>query len=158
LIGDRSIKGLRGHIRALVRQGSWTTGLVKAIGTLAASLWLSLNVGLWQSALTGVFAILVMTLSTNAMNLFDLRPGRALKVYIVGFLIVIATATEPTEAFIMMLPMIAGAVVLLPADLKGHSMLGDTGANLLGFSLGGMAAYYWDWQLLSLAMIALLGL
>jgi hypothetical protein len=66
----------------------------------------------------------VVAAAANMLNLFDLRPGRALKVGLVAG----AVLGEPG---------IAGTCVgLLPADLQERTMLGDAGANALGAVLG----------------------
>ncbi|WP_289230802.1 hypothetical protein [Barrientosiimonas endolithica] len=78
LAGDTSTKGLRGHLRALTR-GEVTTGALKVIGLgvvgLASAAATDRRVGLGTLAGAGVVAG-----TANLVNLFDLRPGRALKV------------------------------------------------------------------------------
>ncbi|MCB1029356.1 MAG: hypothetical protein KDB24_16515, partial [Microthrixaceae bacterium] len=85
LVGAADTKGLRGHLLALTR-GEVTTGAVKigAIGAsgLAAALLAGRNAqgssrpSRIQAAVDGA----LIAGSANLMNLFDLRPGRALKV------------------------------------------------------------------------------
>ena len=66
--------------------------------------------------------------SANLLNLFDLRPGRALKVGVVA-------------ALALDLPGPLGAGLgLLPGDLGERSMLGDAGANAYGALLGAALA------------------
>jgi hypothetical protein len=69
-----------------------------------------------------VSGALLVGLAANALNQLDTRPGRALKVYLVGALAVGA----PLRI----------AVLLLPYDLREMAMLGDAGANGLGALLG----------------------
>ena len=118
---QRTSKGLRGHARAL-REGTVTSGAVKVVG-LAAGGVLAARVSGRRGADLLLDGALVAG-SANLLNLLDLRPGRALKVGTVA-----AVALDrPGPA--------AAAAVLLPADLRERTMLGDAGANALGAVLG----------------------
>lgn len=111
-------KGFRGHAAAL-RQGRLTGGAVKVFGIGAVGLLAARLAGHRDPAAGAVVAA-----SANLVNLFDLRPGRALKV---GALAAVA----------MGCPRVAGAATaLLPGDLREQTMLGDAGANALGAALG----------------------
>jgi len=158
LIGHRQVKGLRGHLRALVKDRTVTTGLLKAAGTIVVTLWFIIELGEWRGVAYGMISLLVMTLYTNAMNLFDLRPGRAIKVFFIGCGIIATISlltVQQSDMWVWLLPVIAGACALLPIDLRGRGMLGDTGANMLGFTLGSSIAMYWDigWQFVALVML-----
>jgi len=158
LIGNRGVKGLRGHLRAWLKERTISTGWAKAVFTAAASAWFILDSGIWRGAMFGVLPLAVMTLSTHALNLFDLRPGRAIKVFLFGGLIAVSAAHWQAGAWVMLLPAIAGALVLLPLDLRGEGMLGDTGANMLGFALGSAIAVHWGWAGQAVAACALAAL
>jgi hypothetical protein len=133
LAGSGSRRGFRGHLGALAR-GEVTTGAVK-LGGIGAT-------GLVSAALLGggradvaVNAGLVAG-GANLLNLFDLRPGRALKVALAtGTLL----ATRPGARCAVAAPLGAAAAVL-PEDLGERAMLGDAGANALGALLGAAAA------------------
>jgi hypothetical protein len=72
--------------------------------------------------------------SANLLNLFDLRPGRAIKV---GAL---AALPGTLSGSAVVAAPLGAAVALLPEDLGERAMLGDAGANALGALLGLSAA------------------
>ena len=77
----------------------------------------------------------LVALSANLLNLVDLRPGRALKVFFV--LAFISVCLVPGETSVLLLfPFLLAALVYLPQDLAAQGMLGDAGANVLGGVLG----------------------
>ncbi|PFG38339.1 hypothetical protein ATJ97_0813 [Georgenia soli] len=132
-------KGLRGHLGALAR-GRVTTGALKIAGIGAGALvasWLvtprqGAGVARAAEVLTGA-ALVAAT--ANLHNLFDLRPGRTLKVatLVSAPLAVGAPGTAP-GALAAAAFGVAGAA--LPDDLRETAMLGDTGANALGGLVG----------------------
>lgn len=137
LTGATDVKGLRGHLTAL-RHGQVTTGAVKLFGLAAAGLVAGALArkgrgGVLDATLAGG----VVAGSANLANLFDLRPGRASKVFL--------GASAPTllvgGAFGDVVSAPVGATgALLGDDLAERSMLGDTGANALGAAWGVGAA------------------
>jgi hypothetical protein len=135
--GDR--RGFRGHLGALA-QGEVTTGAVK-LGGIGAT-------GLAAAALLGggpadvaINAGLVAG-GANLVNLFDLRPGRAIKVALAGSALLAAAPADGTRQSAG--PAVAApagaALALLGEDLRERAMLGDAGANALGALLGVAAA------------------
>ena len=74
----------------------------------------------------------------NLLNLFDLRPGRAIKVAVASGAMI--GAARPGRRRAPPLPPLAAALALLPEDLGERAMLGDAGANALGAMLGASAA------------------
>ena len=82
LAGSGKRRGLRGHLGALAN-GEVTTGAVKLGGLgatgLARALLLGSSSKAWEPADVAVNAGLVAG-GANLLNLFDLRPGRAIKV------------------------------------------------------------------------------
>ncbi|MEU3018509.1 hypothetical protein ABZ635_14070 [Nocardiopsis sp. NPDC007018] len=132
LAGDVRAKGLRGHLGALTR-GEVTTGAVKmagigATGLAAASL---LRRGPLDTLLDGA----LIAASANLVNLFDLRPGRAVKFALLASAPALASPAAPLVG-----PVLGACAALLPDDLAERSMLGDSGANALGAALGTAAA------------------
>ncbi|MGI6037049.1 MAG: hypothetical protein ACOYD6_02350 [Limnochordia bacterium] len=126
--GDHSAKGLRGHARALM-EGRLTTGALKALygGLLSLTLAYLLGGGLILNGL-------IIALTTNGLNLMDLRPGRCGKVFVLGLLVVLLVARDSRlEIFV---PVAAAMMVYLPWDLGAKVMLGDMGSNPLGALLG----------------------
>jgi UDP-GlcNAc:undecaprenyl-phosphate GlcNAc-1-phosphate transferase len=149
-MGTREFSGFKGHIGALLK-GRLTTGALKALGIpviaiIASSLYSTSIFELLGNAL-------LISLLVNTLNLFDLRPGRALKVYIPLQLIVMFTAGNELTATSAVLLGIAIAVI--GPDLKEEIMLGDTGSNALGAALGFCLATGFDWNI-KLPVIVLL--
>jgi UDP-GlcNAc:undecaprenyl-phosphate/decaprenyl-phosphate GlcNAc-1-phosphate transferase len=125
-------RGWRGHGAAALR-GEGSTGALKAAGSLGLALfamsYLPLSNGRW------LLAAAVLVLATNVFNLLDLRPGRSTKAFVLlGAGLGIGSASpRPLWA----LGLFAGpALVAGFYDLRERTMLGDTGANLLGALAG----------------------
>ena len=130
--GDR--RGFRGHLGALAG-GELTSGAVKIGGIGAAGLTASLLAG--GQAPDIVINAGLAAGGANLLNLFDLRPGRAIKVALAaGSLVAAAPATGGRAAAAP----VGAAAALLPEDLGERAMLGDAGANALGAMLGTAAA------------------
>jgi hypothetical protein len=135
LAGSGSRRGFRGHLGALA-QGEITTGAVKLGGIGATGLLSAMLLGGGPADVT-VNAGLVAG-GANLLNLFDLRPGRALKVALAsGTLLAGGGRGGPSPAVAAPL---GAAAALLPEDLGERAMLGDAGANALGALLGVAAA------------------
>ena len=145
-------RGWRGHARAL-RQGSLSTGAVKALGALALAAYVVSGRGLesWRY----VADVVLLILATNLFNLLDLRPGRAEKgLVLLGLGLCIGAWTfAPIE----LLGIFAGPVLVGAAfTLRERAMLGDTGSNLLG-AVGGvwlLTTLGGDARLIALAVVA----
>jgi hypothetical protein len=160
LRGSAARRGLRGHLGALAH-GEVTTGTVKLAGLAASGLGAALLEG-GGPADVAINSGLVAG-GANLLNLFDLRPGRAVKVAVLSAcLIAIAAggsvangdgssggrgvgrgsggaAARATGLAAVAAPA-GAALALLPADLAEQAMLGDAGANALGALLGAAAA------------------
>lgn len=139
LIGDKNIKGLKGHIKALYN-GNLTTGGIKASLGLFISIIIS---WILYSGINIIINSIIIALFTNFINLFDLRPGRASKVFI--FIALIFIITSSINALNLILLSLIGIVFpYIFLDLKGKAMMGDVGSNILGFSLGIYASYSYN--------------
>jgi len=125
-------RGWRGHGRAL-REGSLSTGAIKAIGALALAAYVVSGHGLESWRYLADVALLILT--TNLGNLLDLRPGRAEKgLALLGAGLCLGAWTlAPVE----LLGIFAGPVLLGGwLTLRERAMLGDTGSNLIGAVAG----------------------
>jgi len=128
-LGNRGVTGLIGHFKALFK-GSLTTGAFKAL--LGGFVGLTLAVTLSKSIPNIIVATLVVALSTNMMNLFDLRPGR--------------------EVMMLIVPAVLAYFYF---DLRALTMMGDAGSNVLGVSIGVFIVSSFDLpvQLVSLVLL-----
>lgn len=162
--GSSDARGFGGHLRALAR-GRLTTGGLKLIGISAASLVIGLVIaqigaasdgGGWDAErlTVGVCAGAAIALTSNFVNLVDLRPGRALKVYaVLAVLGTVSTAVflplrvdSPAHPLVggtaaldgvCLLLFLAGPVIATWShDLGERGMLGDAGANPMGAVAG----------------------
>ena len=124
-------RGFRAHLRA-----GRTTGVLKALGIPALAL----------AVTRSARAALLVSLSANALNQLDTKPGRALKVFAAGTLLV----RGPARAYAPI------AVLLAPYDLREMTMLGDAGSNALGAVLGygSVATFTARGQRLAIAALA----
>lgn len=125
-------RGWRGHWAAL-REGSLSTGAIKAIGALALAAYVVSGRGLEDWRYLADVALLILT--TNLGNLLDLRPGRAEKgLMLLGAGLCLGAWTlEPLELLgIFVGPVLVGAWL----TLGERAMLGDTGSNLIGAIAG----------------------
>ncbi len=125
-------RGIRNHLRSLAA-GRMTTGLLKVVVTTGAAI---VVVALEPSrpGYVRLSGIVLLAACANAWNGLDVRPGRALKAFVppaLGFLAWGQLSDAPAVAGLL-----AGAVAVLPLDLGERAMLGDGGANLLGFAAG----------------------
>jgi hypothetical protein len=127
--GDR--RGFRGHLGAL-RHGEVTTGAVKLGGIGVTGLATAVLAG--GSPADVVINAGLVAGGANLLNLFDLRPGRAIKVAAASGALLGAAGQESVAV------PLGAALALLPEDLGERAMLGDAGANALGAMLGASAA------------------
>jgi hypothetical protein len=125
-------RGLWNQLRQLGR-GEVTPGIVKMVAVGAASLLVA-----WALGARGVRLLVgvpALAAAANLWNLLDVVPGRAVKPFVpVAAALGVAAGSSPLGRLLM--GTAAGAIVLLVPDLLEMGMLGDAGANVLGFLVG----------------------
>ncbi|GAB6156921.1 glycosyl transferase [Desulfotomaculum varum] len=132
IFGSRADSGIKGHLKKMLRGQLTTGGLKLAAGglmSLAAATVVSQG---WQSILINT---MVLALSVNAINLLDLRPGRAGKGFLLGGLL-LCLGGWPSFHLIWLAVTAAALLAYLPTDLRAGAMMGDTGSNALGATIG----------------------
>lgn len=133
LAGEKNTKGIKNHI-AETLGGRLTTGFLKAeVGFILAFI-VSLRISL--DVLDLIINSFVISLSANTINLLDLRPGRAVKSFLIASLILILSNVSKIYEFLPLVIIHAISWLYMPYDLKEECMLGDTGSNILGITLG----------------------
>lgn len=168
--GSSADRGFKGHLRAMAR-GRLTTGGLKLVGIGTACLVVAAmvsQVAPWGGSMKWatvpdaiVWAVKVLlagagiALTSNFVNLTDLRPGRALKVYsVLAVAGVVSTAamlgaggrTGPLgsippparvlDAVVLLLFAYGPVIAVWRYDLGEQGMLGDAGANPMGAFAG----------------------
>lgn len=139
IVGTGEAKGIKGHFSKGL-EGFVSTGALKALFIILISFIVAFGnsggpIDLWRNAA-------IISLSTNAFNALDVRPGRALKVFWVSSLFTLIcfgllTGWDITdEGIILTLPVLASTATYGLHDLKERLMMGDAGANTIGASLG----------------------
>lgn len=133
MIGNKSIKGLRRHIMSFLK-GRLTTGFFKAFAGLCGSFIVSLRLS--KGMLDFLLNFFIIALFTNALNLMDLRPGRCGKVFLTGGGMLFLLHIRNAPVYTTLLILLTAAGIYLGRDLGELYMLGDTGSNILGITLG----------------------
>ncbi|MEW5922057.1 MAG: hypothetical protein AB1796_14150 [Bacillota bacterium] len=132
LLGEKTCKGFRGHFGLLWRGKKVSTGLLKAVGGFSLALLAAAGVG-------GIYSIEwlvrggVLALFANLFNLLDTRPAMAVKAF---YLISLAYIFFGVGELLIIFLLWVSLYVYLPWELSRKVMLGDTGAYLLGGTLG----------------------
>jgi UDP-GlcNAc:undecaprenyl-phosphate/decaprenyl-phosphate GlcNAc-1-phosphate transferase len=156
-------RGWRGHGRAVLR-GEFSTGALKALGSLALALYLLQGTALAEGVGEYLLAVALLVLTTNLFNLLDLRPGRATKAFLLLGVLLAAIAWHGRSdlgdlAGVVPLwivgPLAAPILVVGFFDLRERTMLGDVGANLIGAVAGLWLIYALDTtgQAIALAIV-----
>lgn len=125
-------RGIRGHFRELL-SGRASTGAIKAIGIIGLSLYAVSGRG--QGTVDFFVEAALLATAANFFNLLDLRPGRAIKAFIIlgaGLWVGSGSSEQLRSLAIFIGPLLA----YLPFDLRAKVMLGDVGSNLVGAVAG----------------------
>lgn len=133
--GSREVGGFKGHFKKLIFERKLTTGAVKALGGGAVSLVAGHAIHP-HSLLQAALAAIAIALATNTLNLFDLRPGRAVAVFFAGLGVTCIVTCGRLVASPLIAAIAAIALVFGIADSRGKAMMGDSGSNSLGAALG----------------------
>lgn len=121
-------KGFRGHMKSLFK-GRVTTGMFKLISISLISLFTAFKI---EKELPSQFlAAIILASASNLFNLLDLRPGRSVKFALPAFIAGTFVLEGELREFAFLLAVVY--LVYLLFDLKEFAMLGDAGANPLGF-------------------------
>lgn len=138
LLGDRNTTGLKGHIGKLFHL-QLTTGGLKAFMGGIISLFVSIP---FNNNLLFLFLnALIIALFTNLINLLDLRPGRAIKFYLLYTIVLFVFFNHNNNIYLLVIVTVI-AIVYFPMDIKALAMMGDVGSNSLGFVLGFFSSIY----------------
>lgn len=153
LAGDRRIKGLINHVRSTL-MNNMTTGFLKAlIGILSACI-ISLRAA--GSLAELILNVLIITLYANTVNIFDMRPGRAVKFFLaMAALLLLSVESRLAEALPLII-LILTVFIYISYDLREICMLGDTGANILGITLGYFSSLFLNFNSKLILLILLI--
>lgn len=152
-----SERGFGAHLKALFK-GRLTTGFIKAAGGIVIATVIALSLS--DSLHLLIVNSLIIALFMNAVNLLDTRPGRALISFLVLYVIIIGSVllvekTVLDATWNLWGVFLAPAIVLIRSELRGESMLGDAGSNMLGAVLGYMTVASFGTEVKTAVLIAL---
>ena len=153
LIGSKQVKGFKKHIKSFIK-GELTTGFIKAFIGFTSSAVISLGISI--NLFDFILNIFNIALFTNALNLMDLRPGRCIKAFLVLGFIILITNIHEVLTLLPLIIMLTASIVYLNYDLKEICVLGDTGSNILGITLGYFSSIAYDLNIKTLIFFALL--
>ncbi|RXT13808.1 hypothetical protein [Ammoniphilus sp. CFH 90114] len=152
--GGLEAKGLGGHFALWWKEGRFTTGLWKVV--IASFLAGLVSILFSNSLVELLLHFFLLILTTNLINLLDLRPGRALKGFF-GLFLLLLSFTSLSLSVALWLPTVMACLFLIRGDLKARSMLGDTGSNSLGMVLGCWIVFFASnslkWIILTIAIL-----
>lgn len=133
--GTREVGGFKGHFKRLIFERRLTTGAIKAIGGGIVGIVAGWYVS-GGDPLKWILAAMLIPLASNILNLFDLRPGRAVAVFFLG-IGVTCIAVGGSIADPWLVGSVAAVTLMFSViDSRGSAMMGDSGSNTLGAALG----------------------
>jgi hypothetical protein len=127
-------RGVRNHLRQLAA-GHMTSGVLKLLVNVGAAV-VVIALQRPSSALTGIAGVVLAAGAANVWNGLDVRPGRAIKAFVLVGVPVAVTLPWSAAAWPALAGLLLGSPPALAWDLRERAMLGDSGANLIGFVLG----------------------
>lgn len=135
-LSGATVRGLRGHLRESLR-GRPTTGSIKVLAgvTAGAVVVLALPHRGWFTMLAGV---VLMAGAMNVANGLDVGPGRTGRVFLLLGAPLPFLSGDPAPRALLFVMWFAAVPAVL-ADLRERAMLGDNGANPMGFAIGAAA-------------------
>lgn len=152
-LADTGPRGLRGHLRSAL-EGRPTTGLLK-IGAAIVSGFLVVEGMPARPVLVMAAGVVMIAGCANVWNDLDVAPGRAGKYFVLcAAVLPFVGATSAPQVLLFVL--LFAEMPTLAFDLRERGMLGDSGANFLGFAVG--AALYGalpEWGVATAAAIVL---
>jgi hypothetical protein len=125
-------RGIRNHLRSAAG-GGMTTGLLKIVVIVGSAVFVVANLPR-RAGFSTIAGVILIAGCANVWNGLDVAPGRCLKAFLVPAVAFAAWGTIAEAPALVGL--LVGAVVVLPFDLREGAMLGDGGANMLGFAAG----------------------
>ncbi|MFQ3328944.1 MAG: UDP-GlcNAc:undecaprenyl-phosphate GlcNAc-1-phosphate transferase [Candidatus Poriferisodalaceae bacterium] len=155
--------GFVGHLKALLRERKVTSGLFKLLGGLGISAIAIVVADVTSTWVQLIRAVLIVACSANLLNLFDRAPGRATKVSIVWWVVLVGSVAlwaSPSAlvSTVWASAMVGATVGLMPSELLERHMQGDSGVNALGAIIGFNTVLVASDQIEWLLLVALLGL
>ena len=153
LYDDLRPNRVRGIIRQLAALGRRRveSGVVKLVIIAGASALVAWMLGArgWRLGL----GVPVIAGCANLWNLLDVVPGRSLKFFLPAMIAFHAATPGPMVMTLAATGLVAGSLALI-VDLREMAMLGDAGANVLGFIVGvGLMSILSLWAL-AIALVA----
>lgn len=133
--GSREVGGFKGHFKKLFQEHKLTTGALKAFGGGIVAL-----IAAWHFSegdiLRFLIGSLLIALTTNTINILDLRPGRASAAFF--FILFLTFAASGWHLYPQIFVIVLSIITLIfyLFDRQAKIMMGDSGSNMLGSALG----------------------